>query len=253
MQKECIFCQKSFFDKTKRKMSKTCCKTCASAFSVLKRKQNGSYKRTPEQNRKMVETFAALRLEGKATISKEKKKFLSEQLKERWKNGSMKEKTEKSFLKKCGKTHWTKTDWGKEKISKIHKGKKLSPEMLKLLSARAQKQNHRFSKCKGGYREDLKNYFRSSWEANFARILNFDNISWEYEKTTFILSDSLTYTPDFQIGNIFFELKGWETDKFKYKFNLFKTLYPDVIVVMIYRDKYKTLEKLYKRSIENWE
>ena len=39
--------------------------------------------------------------------------------------------------------------------------------------------------AKGGYREDLKQYFRSKMEANTARYYNFVSIKWIYEPQEF--------------------------------------------------------------------
>lgn len=42
-------------------------------------------------------------------------------------------------------------------------------------------------KTKGGRRADLNDqYFRSSWEANYARFLNMCKIPWEYETKTYL-------------------------------------------------------------------
>ena len=35
-----------------------------------------------------------------------------------------------------------------------------------------------YSRCHGGFRGDIGHYFRSSWEANYARFLNFLDIRW---------------------------------------------------------------------------
>ena len=51
----------------------------------------------------------------------------------------------------------------------------------------------------GGHRKDLGHATRSSWEANFARILIFLKLSYDYEKYTFELEEGDTYTPDFYI------------------------------------------------------
>jgi len=63
---------------------------------------------------------------------------------------------------------------------------------------------------RSGFRKDLGHSVRSSWEANFARILKYLNITYEYEKQTFDLGDT-TYTPDFYIPtkDTFYEVKGF--------------------------------------------
>ena len=49
-----------------------------------------------------------------------------------------------------------------------------------------------YSRCRGGKRSDLNNqYFRSSWEANIARILNFLNIRWIYEYKRFYFNETV--------------------------------------------------------------
>ena len=92
---------------------------------------------------------------------------------------------------------------------------------------------------KSGKRDDLGGqYFRSSWEANYARYLDSKKIKWEYEKKTFyfdgIKRGALSYTPDFKIfpeGNNdayqWVELKGFLTSKDRTKIKRFKKQYPD--------------------------
>lgn len=64
-----------------------------------------------------------------------------------------------------------------------------------------------------GARVDLpKNlYFKSALEADFARVMNFLRIEFEYEKKTFNVANKF-YTPDFYLPefNTFIELKGVE-------------------------------------------
>ena len=56
---------------------------------------------------------------------------------------------------------------------------------------------------KGGFRADLGHYVRSSWEADYARVLVYLGQPYEYESRTFVLTRSdgstLTYTPDFYL------------------------------------------------------
>jgi len=118
----------------------------------------------------------------------------------------------------------------------------------------AKSQTHRFSRCRGGYRSDLQTYFRSSWEANYARYLNHFNIKWAYESTTFKLGQGVTYTPDFKLGdNTYVEIKGWLTEKGKKKLNLFKLQYPGVKLILIRRQEYKELYNEYSETIKLWE
>jgi hypothetical protein len=122
------------------------------------------------------------------------------------------------------------------------------------MSLNSRKQTHRFSRCRGGLREDLNMYFRSSWEANFARYLNFYNRLWEYETDTFELTNGMSYTPDFKIGNCHYvEIKGWMTEKAKEKLSLFKEEYPYVRIDLLTRNEYRELYSHYSTLIEEWE
>ena len=64
-----------------------------------------------------------------------------------------------------------------------------------------------------GFRKDINLYVRSTWEANFARILLYLNIEFEYENNVFyfnIENNSHSYRPDFFIKrkNMYYEIKG---------------------------------------------
>jgi len=71
--------------------------------------------------------------------------------------------------------------------------------------------------------------FRSDLERNTARTLDVLNIPYEYEPRKIVLLEgfrcpyqkdkvrALTYTPDFIIGNIMIECKGFETPEWKNK------------------------------------
>jgi len=101
---------------------------------------------------------------------------------------------------------------------------------------------------KGGYRKDLGHSIRSSWEANFSRILIFLNIPYIYEKKAYPLKEGDTYTPDFYIESkdMFYEVKGWEySDKVK----RFKEQYPRIRLCLINEKFYKALLKIYGSNI----
>jgi hypothetical protein len=98
-----------------------------------------------------------------------------------------------------------------------------------------------FSRAKDGRREDLNNqYFRSAWEANYARYLNFlikqkQIRGWEYECQTFwfetIKRGVRSYKPDFKVtflngSHEWHEVKGWMTDKAATAIKRFKKYYP---------------------------
>jgi len=74
--------------------------------------------------------------------------------------------------------------------------------------------------------------FRSKWEEKFAQYLDNCNIDWDYEKTTYRLSDGSTYTPDFFTANCIFEVKGFTYKRSMEKFECFKKDYPYLNIVL---------------------
>jgi hypothetical protein len=253
-EKICVICGKEYTDTTKRNVGKTCSKKCAYVFSVNQRQAKGSYKRTEEQNKKMVETMQKVREAGGGKISDEQRKILSEKLKNAWASGEQAKKQKQTCLDKYGVDHHMKLPEFRL-LSKVkHTGKKISEETRKKMSANSLRQTHRFSRCRGGYRDDLKLYFRSSWEANYARYLNFKNVIWEYEPTVFDLGEGYTYTPDFRLNDgTYVEIKGWLTQQGKMKLERFKSKYPDVKLVLVNRNDYRIIVNEYKNVIPHWE
>lgn len=87
--------------------------------------------------------------------------------------------------------------------------------------------------AKGGYRKDLKQYFRSKWEANICRYYNFVGIKWIYEPQEFefykIKRGSRFYKPDFYLpaSDSWVELKGLFKASDKTKLKRFKKYYPE--------------------------
>jgi len=119
---------------------------------------------------------------------------------------------------------------------------------------------------KGGRREELGDiYFRSSWEANYARYLNLLKRQgkieqWEFEPDTFPLpsGDQYCYTPDFKIvfrdGHIeYHEIKGWATEHSKRRHQAFRNDYPGHEFHVIHADEYHALENEYAQRLEGGE
>ncbi len=75
--------------------------------------------------------------------------------------------------------------------------------------------------------------YRSKLEARTAETLDKMDIPWEYETKTYTLLEgfhcpwqkrkviAIDYTPDFIIGPIMIEMKGWKTPDFKLKEKMF--------------------------------
>jgi hypothetical protein len=120
----------------------------------------------------------------------------------------------------------------------------------------------------GGKRYDLGDmYFRSSWEANYARYLNFlinkgGIIKWEFEPDTFefhnIKRGNRFYTPDFKITNLdlvieYHEIKGYMDASSKTKLRRMAKYYPEVKIVLIDAEQYKSIRQTVSGMIEHWE
>jgi len=103
---------------------------------------------------------------------------------------------------------------------------------------------------KGGRRSDMGGrYFRSKWEANYARFLNFTKVKWEFEPTTFwfegIKRGTRSYTPDFWLPErgCYHEVKGWMDDKSRVKLERMARFHPDVNIIVIDKDWFASAER----------
>ncbi len=143
--------------------------------------------------------------------------------------------------------------------NKYNQGKKCSEEKKKRISEsniKSFKDNKRQPPLHGyginGIREDIGHFVRSRWEANVARILNFNNINYEYEPERFDLGDLGTYLPDFYLPekDLYIEVKGYFWGKDENKLNKFKESND---MLLIEEKSYKQLASSYSQFIENWE
>lgn len=108
----------------------------------------------------------------------------------------------------------------------------------------------------GGTRKDLGIYFRSTFEANFARILQLNKIEFKFEQYHFNCSDGAIYIPDFFIPskNEFVEIKGRLSDtKGISKFKEISSKEKTYKWKFIGPNEYKTLSDEYSSKIKNWE
>lgn len=122
-------------------------------------------------------------------------------------------------------------------------------------------------RARGGRRADLGNrYFRSRWEANWARYLDLlvgqgEILSWYYEIDTFhfpVLRGTRSYTPDFRVHNqdgavAYHEIKGWMSPRCRTQLRRMRKYHPDVPVLLIDRDAYYDVARRISAVIANWE
>lgn len=151
-----------------------------------------------------------------------------------------------------------------------------------------------YSRTKKGIRKDihLTYSFRSATEANFARILQYHNITWKYEERAFTFDGYKTkpfvYIMDFEITGAvkknkkntyeglqigFYEIKGYMDARSRNKLRRLKKCHPEefkttcVVLYSKYKKKdiefceklgyrymfYGEMEKYYKELIPTWE
>ena len=120
-----------------------------------------------------------------------------------------------------------------------------------------------------GKRADLNNqFFRSAWEANYARYLTFlikqrKVHAWEFEPETFwfeeIKKGTRSYLPDFKIWKTedsdpyYVEIKGWLDPQSKTKLKRMAKYYPDVRVELVNAKEYNAIKKSVSMLIPGWE
>jgi hypothetical protein len=125
----------------------------------------------------------------------------------------------------------------------------------------------RTRRSNGGRRTDLKDqYFRSSWEANYARYLNWLIANgqikcWEFEPDTFefpVKRGSRFYTPDFKITNNdasmeYHEIKGYMDQRSATKLKRMAKYYPLFKIVLIDKHQYRAIAKTMAHLLPSWE
>jgi hypothetical protein len=122
---------------------------------------------------------------------------------------------------------------------------------------------------KGGWREigGKRKYFRSRWEANYARYLQWlkdqNQIKdWEHEAKVFwfegIKRGCVSYLPDFQItelndNQVYHEVKGWMDDRSKTKIRRMGIYFPEVSLTVIGAEWFKKNNRNLTSIIYGWE
>lgn len=132
-----------------------------------------------------------------------------------------------------------------------------------------QNMNRANASWKAGWREVgcHRCYFRSRWEANYGRYLQFllernEIASWEHEAETFwfegIKRGSVSYLPDFRVtlpcGKVeYHEVKGWMDARSKTKIRRMSKYHPNVKLIVIDSICYKQLQTQLNKIVPGWE
>ncbi len=113
----------------------------------------------------------------------------------------------------------------------------------------------------------IKKYYRSKWEANYARYLqwlkeNSHILDWKHEPTTFWFKDIKrgvrSYLPDFSITEtsgtiVYHEVKGWMDAKSATKIKRMAKYHPDIKLIVIQKASYLDIKQKVSRMIQGWE
>lgn len=121
---------------------------------------------------------------------------------------------------------------------------------------------------KAGWREigDRRIYFRSRWEANYARYLQWlkergDILEWEYEPETFwfdtIKRGVRSYKPDFRIHELngakpLHEVKGWMDARSKTTLKRMAKYHPHETIILVREKEMRAISR-FAALIPDWE
>lgn len=114
-------------------------------------------------------------------------------------------------------------------------GDKVSKTRIKMFASGELRLSPRCGSGRGGYREDIGHYVRSSYEHSFAKYLKENGIAYEYEPKTFRLFNT-TYTPDFRVFGRYIEIKNEYNvtePEFLEKMDQLKRMYPEDIPLIL--------------------
>lgn len=122
---------------------------------------------------------------------------------------------------------------------------------------------------KAGWREigGAKSFYRSAWEANYARYLQWlkergEIAKWEHEPETFwfeaIKRGTRSYLPDFRVtensGAVsYHEVKGWMDDRSKTKIKRMAKYHPHVKLIVIDSKAYRKIAETMAQMLPGWE
>lgn len=122
---------------------------------------------------------------------------------------------------------------------------------------------------KAAWREigGVRKFYRSRWEANYARYLEWLRLrgqiqKWEHEPETFwfkgVKRGCVSYLPDFRVtaagGAVeYHEVKGWMDARSKTKLKRMAKYHPKVKLIVIGAKEYKSLLPIVSKLIPDWE
>ena len=122
---------------------------------------------------------------------------------------------------------------------------------------------------KAGWHEigGRRKYYRSNWEANYARYLEWlkslgEILDWHHEPKTFwfdgIKRGAVSYLPDFLViekdgQEVYHEVKGWMDDRSRVKIERMRRYHPSVQLVVINSKVYQELRRKVSSLVPGWQ
>lgn len=227
------------------------------------------YKQTEEHRRNNGESRKGKPSNRKgAVLSEETKGLLSQRAKEQHQDPEFRKKYEEGLKhRELGNTarkytdeqrqecrermqrKWQEPEYRKNQTNSIKQGWAESPVRGEMHN---QEPHPKSGSGKSGYREDIGMFVRSTWEANVVRVFQLCEISFEYE-SKYDIGNGECYRPDFKLDTMCIEVKGYWTDRARYKFDKFKEVYSEIEIKVIEWEDYKVIREYYKPLLENWE
>jgi len=168
-------------------------------------------------------------------------------------------------ISEAGKKRWAMLT--REQADEIHT-KRLKSIFMKRGSLNFN-QTYARGTWKAGWRQigDVRKYYRSRWEANYARYLqwlkeNGQIKDWKHETETFwfeeIRRGVRSYLPDFRVWendgtSCLHEVKGWMDDRSKTSLKRMAKYHPDQKIILIREKNYNEIKRKVSRIIKEWE
>jgi hypothetical protein len=223
-------------------------------------------RKRPEQ----ASVIRALHEQGKMKISDDGRKRLSDAAKERIAShghprgslGLKHTEVAKQVIGLKSKAAWQRMTRSQRMAKKF--------KMMKSRSANGNYVgNAKHGNWKAAWREigGKRNFYRSRWEANYARYLEWLKANnyikdWQHEPKTFwfegVKRGCVSYLPDFCVTDLngfesYHEVKGWMDSRSKTKIKRMAKYHPDVKLVVIEGKAYKEIESKLGSLIPQWE
>lgn len=169
------------------------------------------------------------------------------------------DETKKRFSETSKQTWINYSD--KQRKSKIDK-------QIRTQHERGHFKNREKSTWKFGERKigDKLIFFRSRWEANYARVLELQKNDgfikdWAHEPQRFFGHGEwkgTCYLPDFLVtkndwSTEYHEVKGWMCERSTAKIKMMRECFPDHLLVVITKREYDIVKNHYSEKIDDWE